>query len=174
MVTSLDIVDTAVKIGLGALISGVSTYFIARFNHKREQEKARVNRRRELIEGIAEQIEAFTKSSLTYWALTCERAEYERKGWEMPEQRLSLWTTAYLEDVFPELANAEAKLLLIGEEMSQKLVRAYGDFVNEFRIRSCPDGKNLAIESEELTKFRTTLLGKREEVFRQLSIAYNQ
>jgi hypothetical protein len=64
MVTELEVLDTAVKIGLGALITGVGSYFGLRLKHKhetergqseslRELEKERRARNREKIEAIA-------------------------------------------------------------------------------------------------------------------------
>ena len=37
----LEILDTAIKIGLGALISGVTTWKVTRLQHKNEDEKER-------------------------------------------------------------------------------------------------------------------------------------
>ena len=69
MVTPVEIIDTAVEIGLGALISGAAAYWIARLNHDREMEKERTRRRRELFESIAEQVERFTHATLKYYGL---------------------------------------------------------------------------------------------------------
>ena len=173
MITTLEIVDTAVKVGLGAVISGVITYFVARLNHKREIEKSITNRRIELLEGLAQQIQIFHTSALRYWALTCLRAEYERSDEEMPEDQLVSWREAYDEDVFPELGNAEAKLLLMGEVGCAKLARDYGNFVNEFRSASFMGGEKLSITvASELEEHRTQLLEKRAELFRCLSSVY--
>ena len=57
----LDVVDTAVKIGLGALIAPVGTYLLASKNHKSELKKAFNEERRAIIKEIAttlEEIEA--------------------------------------------------------------------------------------------------------------------
>jgi hypothetical protein len=152
MVTALEIIDTAVKVGLGALVSGAATYFIAKLNHIREIEKATGNRRREMVEGIAQQIQSFTTHALRYWALTCERVEYKRINEKMPADRLSLWDAAYVADgAFPELANAEGQLLLMGEIECANLVRAYGDYVNEFMYKSAKGVDKLAITDLDST-----------------------
>jgi hypothetical protein len=57
MLTPLEIIDTAVKIGLGALITSAAAYFLARGQHYRDLDKLRITRRRELIEDIAVKVE---------------------------------------------------------------------------------------------------------------------
>ena len=57
MTTILDIVDTIVKIGLGALISGVTTYYVSIRDHSHERDKdLLVYKRNKLVE-ISEKIQ---------------------------------------------------------------------------------------------------------------------
>lgn len=63
----LSIVDTAVKIGLGALISGVATYWVTKLNHENDIAKTKIKRQRELLEDIAGQTEEFSNAVLKYW-----------------------------------------------------------------------------------------------------------
>ena len=53
----LDVVDTAVKIGLGAVISGVSTYFITRKNQGYELSKEKSKIRYEGLDYAATHID---------------------------------------------------------------------------------------------------------------------
>ena len=55
----IDIVDTTVKIGLGALISGVATYKVASLNHKKDVEKNLINKKIDIIEEITELAEEY-------------------------------------------------------------------------------------------------------------------
>jgi len=41
----IDVIDTAVKIGLGALISGVTTYFVANKNYKNDKTKSLIEKK---------------------------------------------------------------------------------------------------------------------------------
>jgi hypothetical protein len=54
-----DLIDTSLKIGLGALISGFSAYFISRYNHKSDQKKEFSKRRLESIEKISDNFEKY-------------------------------------------------------------------------------------------------------------------
>jgi len=70
MTTPLEILDSAVKIGLGALISGVATYLITSRNHAHEFRKAADQDRRELLREAATLIEEATGSvNLATYAL---------------------------------------------------------------------------------------------------------
>ncbi|HEY6095700.1 MAG TPA: hypothetical protein VIU93_12185 [Gallionellaceae bacterium] len=49
MVTELEIIDTAVKVGLGAAISGVTTYLVTMRIHKHEVRKDLRKEKTELL-----------------------------------------------------------------------------------------------------------------------------
>jgi hypothetical protein len=159
MITPIDVIDTAVKIGLGALISGAAGYWIAKLNHDREIEKDRVHRRRELLESVAEQVETFTQNALHYWAV-------------LTDDTRRLEATPELLASFKELTSAESKLLLLGENECQKLVREYGEYVKGFREQFMLKGK-LATGAEQ-KEFRENILSQRVTVFHALSAAYNR
>ena len=55
--TWLQVTDTAVKIGVGAIITGVTAYFIARREHTHDFEKEYFKRRQDVIEKVAEKFE---------------------------------------------------------------------------------------------------------------------
>src|SRR5262249_44349942 len=76
MITPIDVIDTAVKIGLGTILSALGMYLQTRFSHKKEMEKAYLNRRAFLLEGIAEQVQKFTIAALAYWAALAEQNDY--------------------------------------------------------------------------------------------------
>ncbi|WP_407364727.1 hypothetical protein HKW97_25820 (plasmid) [Pseudomonas luteola] len=57
MVTVLEIVDSAIKIGLGALISGVTTYCVAGKNQKHELQKVMREDRKSLIKDMSKKYE---------------------------------------------------------------------------------------------------------------------
>ncbi|KQV48691.1 hypothetical protein ASC95_22565 [Pelomonas sp. Root1217] len=62
MPTALEIVDSAVKIGLGALISAVATHFVTTKNHAHEIRKAAREDKRELLRSIAKTLEEATST----------------------------------------------------------------------------------------------------------------
>lgn len=62
----LDVLDTAVKIGLGATISGLTAFFVGRSNHKNEKNKFLLEHRLQTIESATEGFEEYFKSSLMF------------------------------------------------------------------------------------------------------------
>ena len=57
MVATLEIVDTAIKVGLGALISGVTTYFVTTRTHSHEIQKSFQNEQKELLKEASIKLE---------------------------------------------------------------------------------------------------------------------
>lgn len=55
----LDIVDTVIKIGLGAIISGIATYSVTRLNHKEERNKEIIKTKREILEQSIDWIDKY-------------------------------------------------------------------------------------------------------------------
>ncbi len=55
--TLIEVLDTAVKIGLGAAISGIAAYLLARDSHTRDLEKVKYIRRQEALEMMADNAE---------------------------------------------------------------------------------------------------------------------
>lgn len=66
----LEIIDTAVKIGLGASISGIAAFAITKLNNNHDKNKELINRRLNTIESITEDlIEYFNDFSLLMSAI---------------------------------------------------------------------------------------------------------
>ncbi|MFW1433713.1 hypothetical protein ACEV94_22605 [Vibrio parahaemolyticus] len=63
-ISYLEIIDTAVKIGLGALISGVTTWKVTKLQHKNDNEKLRRTHKLESLESVAEQVEIFSHDAM--------------------------------------------------------------------------------------------------------------
>jgi hypothetical protein len=55
--TYLDVVDSAVKIGLGALISGGAAFLVMRHNHAHDRKKAALEDKRSLLRSAAKLLE---------------------------------------------------------------------------------------------------------------------
>ena len=55
----IDVIDTAIKIGLGGLITGTFTYFGLKFSHKSEKEKYMLETKTKLLEQITKEIEDY-------------------------------------------------------------------------------------------------------------------
>ena len=67
--TLLEILDTAIKIGLGALITGIITYFNQKVNLKAQQNKENKEFNRNLLTKISSDIEEINHLILKIWAI---------------------------------------------------------------------------------------------------------
>ncbi len=171
-ITFLEILDTSVKIGLGALLTGVVTYISAQANHKREVSKEWRKKKRESLETIAQQTEEFSHTVLKYWALITEWGNHQNKGQEMPEDRLAKlrMINDELFHAYKNLSVVEARLLLLGSIDAQKICREYGELITRFTKTAWIGGPPLTKETSE--KWRMEILGCRERFFRCLSSHY--
>ena len=173
-VTGLEIIDTAVKIGLGALITGIATYVITALNHDKDLEKQSIRRRRELLEQVSSQIERFWNSYRRYYLVSLEaihrangnegvpgvlRDEYEAKKKEVMEATDSL-------------SSAQSSLLLLGlEGVNEKLLSFAGNTEKYMRsTRSLETDKQI----NELQVLHNQILDIKNEFFSRLSKSYRE
>jgi hypothetical protein len=76
MVTELEIIDTAVKIGLGSLITGVTSYFLFDQKHKADTKKEYHNEKRALIKELSIKLEE-VESHLNEMVVNIENGQKE-------------------------------------------------------------------------------------------------
>ena len=90
----------------------------------------------------------------------------------MPADRVELLEAAREElfNAFKGMTSAEAKLLLLGEKISQQLLRDYGEDAVRWRRRA--HVRNCGLTEQQLLDGRVELLGKREAFFDSLSALY--
>ncbi|WP_250163108.1 hypothetical protein [Psychrobacter sp. WY6] len=70
--TWIEVVDSAVKIGLGALIAGVIAFLLSSTQHRNELKKAKIEREFEMLKEVAEKVENFNNIALRYWSLSSD------------------------------------------------------------------------------------------------------
>ncbi|WP_306480732.1 hypothetical protein [Limnobacter sp.] len=170
--TYLEVIDTAVKVGLGALISGLSAYWMAKSKTRDDSKRERLIRHHGLLEKSAEQIENFSHITMRYWALMIEWVRNRDQSLDLLPQRKEELTKTKAEffDAFSDLTSAESKLLLLGHENAQKFLRNYGDLAKRMR-RDAYDG-NKALTEKQMEQYRSQLLDAREKLFHELSRIY--
>lgn len=168
----IDVLDTAVKIGLGALISGISTYWITRQKDKSDSVKEYERRHRTILEQVAEETEQVNHVYLKYWALVVEWLRYTKEGNPWPEGRKEELekTKTELFHAFKSLTSAEAKLLLVNEKEAYEALRAFGEAVVSFRRTHYMGHK--AMSEDEIATDKNKIKQLREELFEIISDSY--
>jgi hypothetical protein len=172
--TIIDIIDTAVKIGLGATISGIATYSVTKYKQNKDAELAKTERKQKSLDLVAEQVEEFSHLALNYWARILDWTRRKNSNViisETKEKELKTVKTD-LFNSYKLLASAESKLLLMKEEEAQKLLRKYGEEFSEFFALVYVGDHGISVE--EIQNWRLKILDLRKELFAELSTIYQK
>lgn len=174
MTTTIEVIDTAVKIGLGALISGITTYWVTNLKHKQDRQKEFSSKERLLLEEVAQQVEAINHVYLKYWALVVECVRYKSQGKEWPSERNTELESVKSEvfSSFKEITSAEAKLLLLGHNEACKLLRTLGEKIVYFRRHVFIEKKY--ITEEYIDGLKSEIKDIREQFFTSISDIYRK
>jgi hypothetical protein len=171
MATYIDVLDTAVKIGLGALISGAASYWQANLKDKSERKNKFDNRRHELLEKIASQVEEFNHIYLKLAALVIEGRRHKD---EWPTHRREEYDLVKTEifHAFKHLTDSESKALLLGEKEIFSKIRDYGTLAVKFRKTA--KVYNDEITDESVIDQKEAIATAREVLFDELSRVYRK
>ena len=168
--TWIEVVDSAVKIGLGALIAGVIAFLLSSTQHRNELKKAKVDREFEMLKEVAEKAENFNQTALKYWSLS---SDWRRRlaidnSIEKPIE-LSMAQNDFF-DSFKELTKAESLLLLFGYSNASLKVREYGESIIDFynRVKNI----DLPFNNSDASNYRKSMIDKRSELFSLLNEIY--
>jgi len=127
--TWIEVVDSAVKIGLGALITGIIAFVLSTTQHRNDRKKSKVAREFEMLKEVAEKVESFNHVALKYWALATDWRRKLELDRSLVKPKSLLDAQKDLFNSFSELTNAESLLLLFGYENAQIALRDYGEWL---------------------------------------------
>lgn len=133
--TWIEVIDSAVKIGLGALLAGVFSFFTAHRTIDSEQRARLSTRRRDHLEKNVELIaEIENKYTHQRWRLESyrfwlakgdlKRAAEEETEFEVLDKQLYL--------TMDRFSRASSVLLLLGETEADRLLWRYRDAINDW------------------------------------------
>jgi hypothetical protein len=169
----IEVVDSAVKIGLGGLIGGAWTAYQSSVTRGAEAAKALQTRRRELLEDTAQVIDNFTASLAGYWAALTNLLDLKAHGTATSDDRAQYQKLATeLYSAFPTLNTAESRLLLLGHSEAQQALRDYSVAVERFFTNSDVDSTTLT--EAELRDIYKQFREQRRALLLQLSALYAQ
>ncbi|GAB1256279.1 energy transducer TonB [Aurantivibrio plasticivorans] len=164
------LLDTSLKIGLGALIAGVCAWLLVLRRHTPEMQ-SRLNRRMELFEEVSRNVGAVNHIFAKYSSLIIESTRF---GLRWPQARKDELDRVNAELVaeFNKLADAEAKLLMLGEKGMEKTLRFYGAKIAYFRKHVYVGRQD--ISDEEITQIKRDITKLREQFYDMLSRKYDR
>lgn len=174
VITALEILDTAVKIGLGALIAGFAAYFLAKLNHRQDLEKDSLKRRRELLEKVASDIENNWNTYRRFYLVSLEYIQRIKKHEDIPsgmEPEFQERSKAVM-DSTDYLSNAISILLLLGENLVYAEAIKYAENSQAYMIQTS-DPIN-APELNKLNAIHNSVLITKDNIFRKLCDSYKK
>lgn len=169
--TIWQLIDTSVKVSLGALIAGMLFWLL----HWRRQhlggDQQTANRRIELLEQISADVGTVSHAFAKYSALIIEAARY---GERWPAGRKAELTQVNKDLVaeFKKLADAQATLLMLGEKHMERTLRVYAARIVVFRKEIYVGRSDITVE--EISKVKAEINGLRETFYDILSRRYDR
>ena len=174
MIEVIELLDTSIKVALGALITGLSGYWLSGMRIKQSKKQQKFEHKRDLMEGIAQQAEQVHHVFMKYFELIQEYMNATQNRYDWPEGRRSELYLVVDELVlsFNDLSAAESKLLLLNEKPLYKSLRKFRSKVIFFRRHFYIDKKDLSNKEAQDVKREVSKL--REQFFDALSECYAQ
>ncbi len=157
--TYIELVDTALKIGLGALIAGFFALLSSRRQHNQELDRARMMRRERVLEMVLEEFEmAYQSLSRKY-----EEVLAMAQILSVEKYRIHAKKSIYGTSDFPRLHIVESRLLLLGLKEEARYLMGFRQIAGEFekmalpKDRSHPDPDALNLKLEKLFSQRASI-----------------
>ncbi|AXY58801.1 hypothetical protein [Acinetobacter sp. WCHAc010052] len=162
----LEILDTAIKIGLGALITGIIAFLNQKTNIKATIAKDKLEYNRKTLTQISSDIEEINHLVLKIWAIF----EFETKQTHIDKsknlERLDPLRNNLFND-FHLLSKNEGLLLLHGYTQQQEKLRIYGELLGKFNSYTL--FRNDSINVETTANFKAEILEARKNLYLSLN-----
>ena len=169
--TLLEILDTSIKIGLGALITGVIAYLNQKANISASMIKDNLQFNRNLLTSISEDIEEINHLILKMWSI----CEVEAKKTPVDQtkilERLDPLRKSLFND-FRLLSKNEGLLLLHGYTEQQEKLRFYGELLGKFNSYTL--FKSDSVDIQKTSEYRIKILAARKELYQSLNKSMHQ
>ena len=174
-VTALQVVDTAVKIGLGAAIAGASAIIVARHNHSHELRSLRYQRRLNTIENVADAANKhFAVLDTFLGAVSVAYDHIPSAGSAFTEDYRKFLEKAdnhFMASMF-QFKESVARLRLIGETEAYKAITGYMNVAAKFRNELIVDERTP--DKASYDAMVSDFMSSRKLIYKTLSACYAQ
>ncbi len=167
----LQLTDTSLKIGLGALIAAITAWIVLRKSNQQPGNSARENRRLQILEDVSTQVGTVTHIFAKYSSLVVESIQFGERWPQARRVELDAVNTELVAE-FKKLAEAEAKLLMLGEKNLERSLRLYGAKIAVYRKQVYVGRKDISLE--QITALKNTIVQVREQFYDMLSRKYDR
>jgi len=170
METLIQLGETSLKMGFGALIAVLSGWFMMRRSASFNQ-APRENRRLQILEEVSSQVGAVTHVFAKYSTLVVESIQVGDQ-WHINRKMELDAVNVELAAEFKKLADAEAKLLMIGEKNLERSLRIYAAHIAQFRKNVYVGRTDLT--NEQINALKQPIFQVREQFYDFLSRKYDR
>lgn len=167
----LQITDTSMKIGLGALIAAVTAWVVLRRSPQQAGTSAGDNRRIQILEEVSSQVGTVTHIFAKYSSLVVESIQFGDRWPQARRIELESVNTELVAE-FKKMAEAEAKLLMLGEKNLERSLRLYGAKIAVYRKQVYVGRKDISLE--QITALKNAITQVREQFYDMLSRKYDR
>ncbi len=162
------IIDTSIKVGLGALIAG----FCLWINQRRlPASQERSERRIDILEAVSRDVGNVNHTFAKYSSLAIESTRFGNR-WPQARKDELTKVNSELVDEFRKMADAESKLLMLGEKALEKTLRLYGAKIAQFRKQVYVGRQD--ISEQDIVQIKQEILQLREQFYDILSHKYDR
>ena len=167
----LQITDTSIKIALGAIIAATTAWVVVRRSNPQPATSARDNRRLQILEEVSMQVGTVTHIFAKYSSLVVESIQFGDRWPQTRRIELDSVNTELVAE-FKKLAEAEARLLMLGEKNLERSLRLYGAKIAVYRKQVYIGRKDISLE--QITALKHTIVQVREQFYDMLSRKYDK
>ena len=164
----IDVVDSAVKIGLGGAIAGFFGYVIARFNHSREESRALRVRRHKFLDDAIVSLNDFHRTYRLYHARRYDMASGESTTTEEAAELVEIYSR--FTDIFMNFVDVEAYVLAADEAGLHTQVIEYRKIVEGFQWDYSPEDSE--VTTEQISELDAKIAKARHQLLGQIGKAY--
>lgn len=162
------LIDTTLKVALGALIAGMSLWLS---QYRLPVKGAKSNRRLEILEAISSDVGNVNHIFAKYSSLVIESTRFGSRWPPARKDELDKINSELVQE-FRKMAGSEDKLLMLGEKALEKTLRLYGAKIAQFRKQVYVGRQD--ITEQEIVQLKQDILQLREKFYDILSHKYDR
>lgn len=129
--TYLNLLDTSIKIGLGAIITALSGYLVLSKNRKTQIENEYRDDKRKCIDGLLEVVGNSSSRALVYWSYLNDREINKARGVGIPEhiENDLQKSSRIFHASFEKITLLEGKYYLVADKEKYEILIDYAQFL---------------------------------------------
>lgn len=171
METLLQLTDTSLKMGVGAVIAAACGWWMMRRQNNAQFDNLRENRRLQILEEVSTRVGMVSHCFAKYSSLVVESIQFGER-WPLPRRQELEAVNTELVNEFRKLADAESRLLMLGEKHLERTLRLYGARIAVYRKQVYVGRQD--ITPEEITSLKAAVHQVREQFYDMLSRKYDR